>query len=96
MKFIEGGVAAAKGFKAAGIHCGIRKNASKKDLALIVSDVSASAAAVYTTNLVKGAPLLVTMENLKDGRARAIICNSGNANACNADGPEIAKKCARS
>ena len=90
MKQIEGGVCAAAGFKAAGVHCGIRKNQSKRDLGLIVSDCKASAAAVYTTNLVKGAPLLVTKEHLADGTAQAILCNSGNANTCNADGPQIA------
>ena len=91
MKLITGGVCAAKGFKANGIHCGIRKNHSKKDLALIVSDVPASAAAVYTTNLVKGAPLTVTKQNIANGIARAVICNSGNANTCNANGIEIAE-----
>ena len=90
MKQIEGGVCAAAGFKAAGVHCGIRKNQTKRDLGLIVSDCKASAAAVYTTNLVKGAPLLVTKEHLADGTAQAILCNSGNANTCNADGPQIA------
>ncbi len=92
MKFIDGGVCAAKGFRASGVYCGIRKNPNKKDLALIVSDVPAHAAAVYTTNLVKGAPLAVTKAHLADGTARAVICNSGNANTCNADGPEIAEK----
>ena len=87
---IPGGVCAPKGFQAAGVHCGIRANREKPDLALLVSDVSAAAAAVYTTNLVKGAPLLVTQEHLRDGRARAAICNSGNANTCNADGAEVA------
>lgn len=91
MKVISGGVCAAKGFKASGIHCGIRKNKTKKDLALIVSDNVASAAAVYTQNLVKGAPLQVTMRHLKDGKAKAIICNSGNANTCNADGEQVAE-----
>ena len=91
MKYINGGVCAAKGFSASGIHCGIRKNKSKKDLALIVSDVRACAAAVYTTNLVKGAPLIVTKRNLSDGYAKAIICNSGNANTCNSNGIEIAQ-----
>ena len=91
MKLISGGVCAATGFKANGIHCGIRKNHSKKDLALIVSDVPASAAAVYTTNLVKGAPLTVTRHNISDGIARAIICNSGNANTCNFNGIQIAE-----
>ena len=92
MKLIPGGVCAAKGFKANGVHCGIRKNHSKKDLALIVSDVPASAAAVYTTNLVKGAPLTVTRNNIADGKAQAVICNSGNANTCNANGIEIAEE----
>ncbi len=92
MNIIEGGVCAAKGFSASGIHCGIRKNKNKRDLALISSSVSANAAAVYTTNLVKGAPLIVTKRNISDGKARAIICNSGNANTCNADGEEIAEK----
>ena len=92
MNIISGGVCAAKGFKANGVHCGIRKNRSKRDLSLIVSDVKANAAAVYTTNLVKGAPLTVTKEHIKNGTARAIICNSGNANTCNANGIEIAEK----
>ncbi|MDO4552725.1 MAG: bifunctional glutamate N-acetyltransferase/amino-acid acetyltransferase ArgJ [Bacillota bacterium] len=92
MESIQGGVCAPKGFKAAGVCCGIRgKGSDKKDLALIVSDVPAAAAAVYTANLVKGAPIAITRENLKDGKARAVICNSGNANTCNADGPEIAR-----
>ena len=94
MKLINGGVCAAKGFKAAGIHCGIRKNRDKNDLALIISECPASAAAVYTTNLVKGAPLLVTKEHLKNGKAQAVICNSGNANTCNANGMEIAREMA--
>lgn len=92
MHAISGGVCAAKGFKASGIHCGLRKNKSLKDLALIVSDVPASAAAVYTQNLVKGAPILVTREHIANGMAQAILCNSGNANTCNADGPDIAKR----
>ena len=91
IKTVSGGVCAAKGFKAGGIHCGIRKNKTKRDLALIVSDVKANAAAVYTTNLVKGAPLVVTKENIADGKAQAVICNSGNANTCNADGIEKAQ-----
>ena len=90
MKYIDGGVCAAKGFKAAGIHCGIRKNKTKKDLALIVSEKKCTAASVYTTNLVKGAPISVTKNNISDGYAQAIICNSGNANTCNANGIEIA------
>ncbi len=92
MKLIEGGVCAAKGFTANSIHCGIRKNRSKRDLALIYSEKTASAAAVYTTNLVKGAPLLVTKQHLQNGTAQAIICNSGNANTCNANGIEIAQQ----
>ena len=91
MKYIEGGVCAAKGYKASGVHCGIRKNKTKKDLALIISDVPASAAGVYTLNLVKGAPILVTKKNIENGIAQAVICNSGNANTCNADGVEIAE-----
>ena len=91
MKYIEGGVCAAQGYKASGVHCGIRKNKTKKDLALIVSDVPASAAGVYTLNLVKGAPILVTKKNIENGVAQAVICNSGNANTCNADGIEIAE-----
>ena len=92
MKTIQGGVCAAKGFTANGIHCGIRHNKTKKDLALIYSQVPATAAAVYTTNLVKGAPLTVTRRHLENGMAQAVICNSGNANTCNADGIEIAEK----
>ncbi len=92
MKTIEGGVCAAKGFTAAGVHCGIRKGKSKKDLSLIYSEKKAAAAAVYTTNLVKGAPLSVTKKHIADGYAQAVICNSGNANTCNADGVEIAEK----
>ena len=91
MKIITGGVCAAKGFQANGIHCGIRKNHSKRDLALIYSEVPANAAAVYTTNLVKGAPLLVTKAHIADSKAQAVICNSGNANTCNADGVGIAE-----
>jgi len=90
IQIISGGVCAAKGFQANGIHCGIRKNQSKKDLALIISEKKAAAAAVYTTNLVKGAPLYVTHDNIADGYAQAVICNSGNANTCNANGEEIA------
>ncbi|MBQ4545490.1 MAG: bifunctional glutamate N-acetyltransferase/amino-acid acetyltransferase ArgJ [Oscillospiraceae bacterium] len=92
MKIIQGGICAAKGFSANGIHCGIRKNKTKRDLSLIFSDVRATAAAVYTTNLVKGAPLDVTKKHISDGYAQAVICNSGNANTCNADGIEVAEK----
>ncbi len=91
MNIINGGVCAAKGFTASGIHCGVRKNRTKKDLALIFSEVPASAAAVYTTNLVKGAPLTVTKQHIADGQAQAVICNSGNANTCNANGIEVAE-----
>lgn len=92
MKVIEGGVCAAKGFSANGIHCGIRKNKTKRDIALIVSEKRANAAAVYTTNLVKGAPLTVTKAHISDGYATAVVCNSGNANTCNANGIEIAEQ----
>ena len=92
LKEIQGGVCAAKGFTANGIHCGIRKNKTKRDLALIVSETACSAAATYTQNLVKGAPLTVTKNHIADGVARAIICNSGNANTCNANGIEIAEQ----
>ena len=90
MQHISGGVCAPKGFKAGGVHCGIRKNRVKRDLSLIISEVPASASAVYTQNLVKGAPIYVTQRNLMDGIAQAAICNSGNANTCNADGEDVA------
>ena len=92
MKMIEGGVTAAQGFVAGGVHCGIRKNKSKPDLAMIYSETMCAAAAVYTQNLVKGAPILVTKKNIENGRAQAVICNSGNANTCNADGVEKAER----
>ena len=92
IKQISGGVCAARGFQASGVHCGIRKSRTKKDLALIYSTVPAHAAAVYTTNLVKGAPLTVTKAHIADGFAQAVICNSGNANTCNANGIEIAEE----
>lgn len=91
MKLISGGICAAQGFTANGVHCGIRKTKTKRDLSLIYSQVPATAASVYTTNLVKGAPLLVTQAHLADGKAQAIVCNSGNANTCNANGVEIAE-----
>lgn len=90
MNEIEGGICAPKGFKASGIHCGIRATRTKRDLALIVSDVEASAAGAFTRNIVKGAPVIVSQKHLEDGYAQAIICNSGNANTCNANGIEIA------
>lgn len=90
IKTINGSITAPKGFKASGIHCGIRRNRSKKDLALIACETQCNAAAIYTVNKVKGAPLIVTKDHLKNGKAQAIICNSGNANTCNADGIDIA------
>ena len=94
-KVIEGGVCAAKGFKASGVYCAIKENPTKKnDIALIVSDVMCNAAGVYTSNKVKGAPVVVTKKNLEKsgGRAKAVIVNSKNANTCNADGEEKAEK----
>ena len=91
LSFIPGGVTAAKGFSAAGEHLGVRKSHVRKDVALIVSDGPAAAAACYTQNLVKGAPLAVTQRHIANGSARAIVCNSGNANTCNANGVEIAE-----
>lgn len=92
MEFINGGVTAAAGFTAGGVHCGIRKNKSKLDLGMIYSEKECNAAAVYTTNLVKGAPIIVTQKNISDGKAKAVIVNSGNANTCNADGIEKAER----
>lgn len=92
MKIIEGGVCAAKGFTASGVHCGIRATRSKRDISLIYSEKKAACAAVYTTNLVKGAPLDVTKAHIADGYAQAAICNSGNANTCNSNGIEIAEE----
>ncbi len=91
MNFINGGVTSPKGFIASGIHCGIRKNQTKKDLAMIKSEVKCTAAAVYTQNKVYGAPITVTRDNISDGYAQAVIVNSGNANTCNSDGVEKAK-----
>jgi len=92
MKYIDGGVCAANGYTASGYCCSIKKNnTTKKDVALILSEVRANTAAVYTTNLVKGAPLIVTKAHIADGYAQAVICNSGNANTCNANGIEIAE-----
>lgn len=91
VEFINGGVTAPKGFKAGGIHCGIRKNKSKKDLALIVAEKECDVAAVYTQNLVYGAPITVTRNNIENGKAKAVICNSGIANTCNSDGIEKAE-----
>jgi glutamate N-acetyltransferase/amino-acid N-acetyltransferase len=90
LKQVPGGVCAALGYTAAGVYCGIRKNKNKRDLALIYSEAKAACACVYTQNLVQGAPITVTKANVADGYASAIICNSGNANTCNANGVEIA------
>ena len=93
LKFIEGGVCAAQGFKAAGVHMGVKSyKATKKDVALIVSDVECAAAGVFTKNAVKAAPIHVDRAHLKNGRARAVIVNSGNANACAPQGEENAKR----
>ena len=93
MNFIPGGVCAAQGFKAAGVHMGVKtRNTEKKDVALIVSDVECAAAAVFTKNAVKAAPIHVDKEQLKNGKARAIIVNSGNANACAPQGEENARR----
>lgn len=92
MKKISGGVTAPKGFTAGGIHCGVRGSSTKKDLAMIYSEAPCTTAAVYTQNKVYGAPITVTRANIADGRAQAMICNSGNANTCNADGVEKAEK----
>lgn len=92
LEWIEGGVTAAKGFTAGGVYCGVRKNKTKSDLAMIYSATPCSAAGAYTQNLVKGAPVVVTQKNLTNGIAQAVICNSGNANTCNADGEEKALK----
>jgi glutamate N-acetyltransferase/amino-acid N-acetyltransferase len=91
---VENGVCAPQGFLASGIHCGIRKNKRKKDLALIFSATDCDAAAVYTKNQVKAAPIYVTMAHLADGKARGIIANSGNANACARNGEENARRMA--
>ena len=95
IKRTAGGVCAPKGFTAAGMHCGVRKNRDKKDIAMIFSDVECTAAAVYTQNKVYGAPITVTRQNIADGTARAVICNSGNANTSNADGVEKAEAMCR-
>ena len=83
---IDGGICAASGFKASGVHAGFRKNKQKRDIALIVADDICTAAGVYTTNKVFAAPVGVTRAHLANGKARAVICNSGNANTCNSDG----------
>ena len=92
-KSIPGGICAPKGFSAAGVHCGIRHNHSKLDLALIKADVRCAGAGCYTTNKVYGAPITVDREHLKDGYAQAILVNSGNANTCAANGVALAEEC---
>lgn len=89
--FIEGGICAAKGFLASGINAHIKANSQKNDMALIYCDKLCNAAALYTQNKVKGAPITVTKEHLADGKAQAVIVNSGNANTCNSNGIEIAE-----
>lgn len=84
-KFINGGITSPQGFIASGVHCGLKKNKNKKDLALIYSEIPCNAAAVYTTNVVKGAPIIVTKKHLEDNKAQAVIINSGNANTCTGD-----------
>ncbi len=93
LKQITGGVCAAQGFRAAGLHVGVKThNVNKKDVALIVSDTDCAAAAVFTKNVVKAAPIHITKAHLADGRARAVIANSGNANACAPGGEENARR----
>ncbi|NMC57547.1 MAG: bifunctional ornithine acetyltransferase/N-acetylglutamate synthase [Eubacteriaceae bacterium] len=95
MKLISGNVCAPQGFKAGGIHCGIRRNKTKKDLGLIVSENRANTACTYTLNRIKASPLKITKNHVSDGYAQAIIVNSGNANSCNIDGDEKAIAMAR-
>ena len=90
-KSIPGGICAPQGFYAAGVHCGIRHNHAKKDLALIKASVRCAGAGCYTTNKVYGAPITVDREHLKDGYAQAIVVNSGNANTCAPNGVQLAK-----
>ncbi len=92
MEFVSGGITAPKGFWAGGVRAGIKPNAQKEDLALIYSEAPCAAAAVYTQNRVQGAPIAVTKRNLANGRAQAVIVNSGNANTCNPDGEEKAQR----
>ncbi|MFA9397418.1 MAG: bifunctional glutamate N-acetyltransferase/amino-acid acetyltransferase ArgJ [Clostridiaceae bacterium] len=93
MKIINGGVTAPKGFTAVGIYAGLKKNPNKKDMALIYSECICECAGVYTSNKVKGEPLKITMEHLEDGKAQAVIINSGNANTCTGiEGLENARK----
>ena len=99
MNIITGGVTAPKGFKAAGIHCGVKDNFTtpvpdKKDLAMVLSDVPCTAAGTYTRNVVKADPVILTKEYLADHKAQGIILDSGNANACAPKGMENAKRMA--
>jgi len=94
-KEIEGGVCAAKGFAASGVHAGFRANPGKLDLAIIKADVRCAAAGVYTTNKVYGAPIKVDRAHLADGYAQAVLVNSGNANTCAANGVDLANECCR-
>lgn len=91
--YVEGGICAAKGFKAAGVYSGIRQNKNKPDLALILSDTECAAASVYTQNKVQGAPIAITKQNIANGRAWGVLCNSGNANTCNPGGEALARQC---
>lgn len=91
-KLVDGGVCAAKGFVAGGINVGIKPGSTKRDLAIISCEKKCTAAAMYTQNKVKGAPITVTKKHLEDGLAQAVIVNSGNANTCNSNGIEIAEQ----
>ncbi len=93
---ITGGVCAPLGFQAAGVRCGVKPGGAKEDLALIYSRTPAAAACVYTLNKVQGAPIAVTKRHVADGAAQAVVCNSGNANTCNADGEQKALQMCRS
>lgn len=90
-KFIDGGVCAAKGFVASGVNAHIKANSKKNDMAIVYCDKLCNAAALYTQNKVKGAPITVTKKHLENGKAQGIIVNSGNANTCNSNGVEIAE-----
>ena len=89
-EYIEGGVCAAQGFVANGLNCGLNPDKEKNDLGMLYSEIACRAAAVYTTNKVKGAPILVCKKHLArtGNMAKAVIMNSKNANTCNADGEE--------
>jgi glutamate N-acetyltransferase/amino-acid N-acetyltransferase len=95
MNFLNKGVTAPKGFSASGIHCGIKKDPGKLDLALVLAEAPCAAAAVYTKNIVQAAPVKLTKKHLADGRARAFLVNSGNANACAPNDEDNALKCCK-